>query len=259
MSDDDSATIEPGRVEALLFDLDGVLTRTAALHAKAWKQAFDGFLGRRGTDGGDHGSEDLSPFDVDTDYPAYVDGKPRYDGVQSFLASRGIELPRGSPDDDPGDDTVCAVGNRKNQLVLQILHDDGVETYPDAVALLRNGRKAGLRTAIVSSSKNCLEVITVAGIADLFDARLDGHAVEEGGLAGKPAPDTYLAAADKLDVPPARAVVLEDAVSGVEAGRAGDFGLVVGVDRVGADHAAQLREHGADIVSSALDRLLSPS
>lgn len=244
--------IDPDRFDALLFDLDGVLTKTAAVHARAWKQTFDEFLAGRPPDA----DESLAPFDADADYRSYVDGKPRYDGVQSFLASRGIDLPWGSPDDDPGDATVCAVGNRKNVLVLDLIRTEGVEVYDDAVTLLHQARRRGFKTAIVSSSKNCLEVITSVGIADDFDVRLDGHAVEEGGLSGKPAPDTYLAAADRLWIPPGRAVVLEDAVSGVEAGRAGHFGLVVGVDR--HHDGAALRANGADLTSDDLTRLLAP-
>lgn len=244
--------IDRDRFDALLFDLDGVLTKTAAVHAAAWKQTFDELLRARAEA---HG-EPFVPFDVATDYPTYVDGKPRYDGVQSFLASRGVDLPWGSPSDPPGSTTVCAVGNRKNELVQQLLRTQGVEVFPDAIDLLRRARTQGFRTAVVSSSKNCLEVITAAGIADAFDARVDGYAVEDGGLAGKPAPDTYLEAARQLGVPPARAVVLEDAVSGVQAGHAGGFGLVVGVDRVG--HADALRANGADVTATDLATLLAP-
>jgi beta-phosphoglucomutase family hydrolase len=243
--------IDRDRFDALLFDLDGVLTRTAAVHARAWKQTFDELLRERaGTTG-----EPFVPFDIATDYPAYVDGKPRYDGVQSFLASRGIDLPWGTPTDPPGSTSVSAVGNRKNELVLALIRTDGVEPYPDAISLLHRGRQEGFATAVVSSSKNCLEVITAVGIADDFDVRVDGYAVEEGGLAGKPAPDTFLAAAKQLDVAPARAVVLEDAVAGVQAGRAGGFGLVVGVDRVG--HAADLLANGADVAVDDLAPLLA--
>jgi beta-phosphoglucomutase family hydrolase len=242
--------IDRTRFDALLFDLDGVLTKTAAVHARAWTQTFDEFLTRWSTD---HDTA-FVPFDPADDYTIYVDGKPRYDGVQSFLASRGINLPWGTPDDPPGDDTICAVGNRKNDLVLALIRSEGVEAYDDGVALLVRARAQGFKTAVVSSSKNCLEVITAVGIADDFDVRLDGHAVEEGGLAGKPAPDTYLAAATELGVDPARAVVLEDAVAGVQAGRAGHFGLVVGVDR--KDDADELRANGADVTSDDLASLL---
>jgi alpha,alpha-trehalase len=244
--------IDPNRFDALLFDLDGVLTKTAALHARAWKQTFDEVLGRRPADP----AESHAPFDADAEYRDYVDGKPRYDGVQSFLVSRGIDLPWGSTDDPPGDDTICAVGNRKNVLVLNLIRSEGVGVYDDAIALLRQGRQRGMKTAVVSSSKNCLEVISAVGIADDFDTRIDGHAVEEGGLAGKPAPDTFLAAARELSIAPDRAVVLEDAVSGVQAGRAGHFGLVVGVDRHHDETA--LLANGADVTSDDLVTLLAP-
>lgn len=244
--------IDRARFDALLFDLDGVLTKTAALHARAWKQTFDELLQARASRTG----KPFVPFDIATDYPVYVDGKPRYDGVQSFLSSRGIELPWGTPADPPGAATVCGVGNRKNDLVLELIRTQGVEVFPDAIELLHRARSQGFKTAVVSSSKNCLEVIVAVGIADDFDARVDGYAVEGGGLAGKPAPDTFLAAAQQLGVDPARAVVLEDAVSGVQAGRAGNFGLVVGVDRVG--HADALRANGADVTSDDLATLLAP-
>jgi alpha,alpha-trehalase len=249
---DTAHPIDRAHFDALLFDLDGVLTKTAAVHARAWKQTFDEVLTARAQAAG----EPFVPFDIERDYITYVDGKPRYDGVQSFLRSRGVDLPWGAPTDAPGDTTVCAVGNRKNDLVLDLIRSEGVEAYPDAVDLLRRARALGFKTAIVSSSKNCLEVITAVGIADDFDVRLDGHAVEEGGLAGKPAPDTYLAAATQLGIAPARAVVLEDAVAGVQSGRAGHFGLVVGVDR--KDDADELRANGADVTSDHLDQLLAP-
>jgi beta-phosphoglucomutase family hydrolase len=240
----------PEAITALLFDLDGVLTKTAAVHDKAWKQMFDAFLRQRAEAEG----EEFKPFDSGSDYNEYVDGKPRYDGVRSFLESRGIELPEGDPDDPPEAETVCGLGNRKNKLVLELIEKDGVEPYEGSVAFVKAAHAAGLRRAVVSSSANCQEVLEAAGIADLFEARIDGKVTDEKHLKGKPAPDTYLAGAAALGVEPAAACVFEDAVSGVEAGRAGNFGHVVGVDRV--HHAAALREHGADVVVDDLGELI---
>ena len=240
----------PESITALLFDLDGVLTKTAVVHDKAWKQTFDAFLQQRAAA---HG-EDFKPFDSGSDYNEYVDGKPRYDGVRSFLESRGIELPEGAADDPPTAATVCGLGNRKNQLVLELIERDGVEPYEGSVAFVKAAREAGLRRAVVSASANCKDVLEAAGIADLFEARIDGITTDEKHLKGKPAPDTYLAGAEALGVEPAAACVFEDAVSGVEAGRAGSFGHVVGVDRV--HHAAALREHGADVVVDDLGELI---
>jgi beta-phosphoglucomutase family hydrolase len=240
----------PDAVTALLFDLDGVLTKTAAVHDKAWKQMFDAFLKQRAEAGG----ENFVPFDPDADYNEYVDGKPRYDGVRSFLESRDITLPEGDPDDPPDAETVCGLGNRKNALVLELIEKDGVEPYQGSVAFVEAARAAGLRRAVVSSSANCRQVLQAAGIEHLFEARIDGKVTEERHLKGKPAPDTYLAGAAALGVEPAAACVFEDAVSGIEAGRAGNFGHVVGVDRV--HHAAALREHGADVVVDDLAELI---
>lgn len=240
----------PAAITALLFDLDGVLTKTAIVHDKAWKQTFDAFLKQRAEASG----EDFVPFDSGADYNDYVDGKPRYDGVRSFLRSRGIELPEGDPDDPPAAETVCGLGNRKNALVLELIEKDGVEPYAGSVAFVRAARAAGLRRAVVSSSANCQEVLEAAGIAELFEERIDGVVADAQHLKGKPAPDTYLAGAAALGVEPAAACVFEDAVSGVEAGAAGSFGHVVGVDRV--DHAAALREHGADVVVEDLAELI---
>jgi beta-phosphoglucomutase family hydrolase len=225
----------PPRIAACLFDLDGVLTRTAILHAAAWKQAFDPVLAAHGQ----------AAFDAVADYTRYVDGRPRDDGVRSLLGARGIALP---------DAEVRAIAARKDALFARVLHDRPVETYPGSLRYLRAARDGGLRTAVVSSSKHTVEVVRSAGIADLFDARIDGMIAEHRRLAGKPAPDTYLAAAAALAVDPARAAVFEDALAGVEAGRAGRFGYVVGVDR--ASQAAALREHGADVVVDDLARLL---
>jgi beta-phosphoglucomutase family hydrolase len=240
----------PEAITALLFDLDGVLTKTAVVHDKAWKQMFDAFLKQWAEA---HG-EDFKPFDPDGDYNEYVDGKPRYDGVRSFLESRGIKLPEGDPDDPPTAETICGLGNRKNQLVLELIERDGVQPYEGSVAFVKAAREAGLRRAVVSSSANCKDVLEAAGIADLFEERIDGIVADEQHLKGKPAPDTYLAGAAALGVDAAAACVFEDAVSGVEAGHAGHFGHVVGVDRV--NHAAALREHGADVVVKDLGELI---
>ncbi|HSN55978.1 MAG TPA: trehalose-phosphatase [Candidatus Sulfomarinibacteraceae bacterium] len=228
---------------AVIFDLDGVITRTASVHAAAWKSLFDAFLDdREARDGEDH-----SPFDADRDYRRYVDGKPRYQGVQSFLESRGIELPWGEAHDPPGSATVCALGNRKNELFNQRLHEDGVEVFPHAVELVTTLRSEGVPTAIVSSSKNTRAVLEAAELEGLFDAVVDGVEADRLGLEGKPAPDVFVEAAARLGAEPARSIVVEDAVSGVEAGRRGGFGLVVGVDRSGRD-GRQLRDAGADEV-----------
>ena len=237
--------------EAVLFDLDGVLTATAKVHAACWKQAFDEFLQRRAA----KNKETFRPFDIKTDYEDYVDGKPREDGVRSFLQSRGIELPQGNPDAPPDLETIGGLGNRKNELFNQALESKGVEVFAGSVAWLRQLRQAGIKTAVVSSSKHCQVIIKVAGIADLFDARVDGNVAEKLNLKGKPAPDTYLKAAEMVGVPPRRAVVVEDALAGVEAGRNGGFGLVLGVDRQG--DAEALRQHGADLVVTDLKKLLS--
>ncbi len=241
----------PDEVAACLFDMDGVITRTAVVHAAAWQEMFDEFLRRRAESTG----TEFVPFDPHADYDAYVDGKPRLDGTRSFLASRGIEVPEGSPDDPPGAPTVYGLSNRKNALVLAKLAEGGVQVYDGSVGYIRAVRAKGICTAIVSSSKNTQQVLDSAGIAGLFDVRVDGVVAAERGLRGKPAPDTFLAAAGDLHVPAGRAAVFEDALAGVEAGRAGHFALVVGVDRVG--QAAELSEHGADIVVQDLAELLS--
>jgi beta-phosphoglucomutase family hydrolase len=237
----------PDSIRACLFDLDGVLTKTALVHAAAWKEMFDDFLRER--DG-----PNFVPFDPNTDYNEYVDGKPRYDGVRSFLAARGIELPEGTPEDPPATETVMGLGNRKNELVLAKIRQDGVERYEGSVRYVEAARDAGLHRAVVSASANCKDVLRAAGIEELFEVVLDGIVADDEGLKGKPAPDTFLAAAHKLDVERSEATVFEDAVAGVEAGRSGNFGFVVGVDRVG--HAEELRARGADIVVSDLEELL---
>jgi beta-phosphoglucomutase family hydrolase len=240
----------PSEIRACLFDLDGVLTQTARVHAAAWKEMFDAFLRDRATASGG----EFVPFDPVHDYERYVDGKLRYDGVRSFLASRGIKLPEGDPSDSPDAETVCGLGNRKNELVLSLIRRDGVATFDGSVRYVRAARDAGLRRAVVSASKNCRDVLVAAGIDDLFEEVIDGIVAEREQLRGKPAPDTFLAGARALGVPPAEAAVFEDALAGVEAGRAGHFGVVVGVDRTGQREA--LREHGADVVVSDLGELI---
>jgi beta-phosphoglucomutase family hydrolase len=240
----------PDRVRACLFDLDGVLTQTAKVHAAAWKEMFDAFLHARAARTG----EPFVAFDAVADYDEYVDGKPRYDGVRSFLAARTIELPEGEEDDPPSAETVCGLGNRKNELVLRLIRERGVEAYAGSVRYLRAARQAGLRRAVVSSSANCREVLVAAGMEDLLEERIDGLLAEREHLRGKPAPDTFLAGARALGVAPGQAAVFEDALAGVAAGRAGGFGCVVGVDRVG--QAEALREQGADVVVSDLAELL---
>ena len=235
--------------DAAIFDLDGVITHTAALHAAAWKAMFDDYLQARAERGG----TDYTPFDIDSDYRRYVDGKPRYDGVASFLESRDIHLPYGDSGDPDGKETVCGLGNRKNSLFRERLQREGVEVFDDALALIRRLRAAGLRTAVVSSSKNCQAVLRAADIEALFDERVDGVTSEELDLEGKPAPDIFLEAAKRLGVSPKRAVLFEDAVAGVQAGRAGGFGCTIGVDRNG--QAEALREAGAQVVSSRLTEL----
>ncbi|MEU5272388.1 HAD family hydrolase [Streptomyces hygroscopicus] len=237
----------PDAIRACLFDLDGVLTRTAVVHAAAWKQMFDEFLRRR--DG-----PSFRPFDAVRDYDEYVDGRPRADGVRTFLASRGIDLPDGDPDAPPDEDTVHGLGNRKNILVLEKIRKEGVEAYPGSVRFVTAARAAGLRTAVVSSSANCRDVLIAAGIESLFEVRIDGVVAAERKLPGKPHPDTFLEAARELDTAPEAAAVFEDALAGMEAGRAGHFGHVVGVDRVG--QADALRAHGADTVVKDLAELL---
>ena len=240
----------PDGVTACLFDLDGVLTDTAAVHNRAWTQTFDEFLRRRSEATG----EPNAPFDPGADYNAFVDGKKREDGVRAFLASRGVVLPEGTPEDPPSADTVWGVGNRKNELLLATLERDGVEVYEGSRRYLEAARDAGLRRAVVSSSANTAQVLEVTGLAELVELRVDGLTARERSLPGKPAPDTFLAAAADLGVPPEQCAVFEDALAGVQAGRAGAFGYVVGVDRVG--QAAELAERGADVVVQDLQELL---
>ncbi|MGW2823576.1 HAD family hydrolase [Streptomyces sp. NPDC001443] len=236
----------PENILACLFDLDGVVTRTAVVHAAAWKETFDAFLRERE-------GERFRPFDAAADYAAYVDGRPRADGVRTFLASRDIELPDGTADDPPDAGTVHGLGNRKNELVLEKIRTQGVEAYEGTLRYIDAVRARGLRTAIVSSSANTLDVLRSIGAEHLFDVRVDGVVAAERKLPGKPHPDTFLAAAHDLGVPPARAAVFEDALAGADAGRAGHFGYVVGVDRTG--QADALRAHGADVVVKDLAEL----
>ena len=240
----------PDAIRACLFDLDGVLTRTATVHAAAWKEMFDEYLRRRADETG----EPFVPFDTHADYDPYVDGKKRADGVRSFLASRGITLPEGAGTDPPMVATVNGLGNRKNELVLARMAA-GVEVYPGSVRYAHAVRDAGLDRAVVSSSANTRSVLRVTGLEGLFEVVVDGLTAERDNLTGKPAPDMFLAAARALGVRPADAAVFEDALAGVEAGRAGGFGLVVGVDRVG--QREELRRHGADVVVSDLAELLT--
>lgn len=240
----------PDGIRGCLFDLDGVLTQTAKVHAAAWKEMFDDYLRERERRTG----QPFVPFDPVADYDEYVDGKPRADGTRSFLESRGIKLPEGGNDDPPDAETIHGLGNRKNELVLRKIREEGVEAYPGSVRYVRAVKAAGLPRAVVSSSANCRDVLIAAGIEDLFDARIDGVVAEQEHLRGKPAPDTFLAGARALGLKPTAATVFEDALAGVAAGRAGGFGFVVGVDRVG--QAAALKEHGADIVVTDLAELL---
>jgi len=240
----------PDRVKACLFDMDGVVTQTAVVHAAAWKEMFDEFLRAHAKSTG----TEFVPFDAHAEYDAYVDGKPRLDGTRSFLESRGIELPEGKPDDPPGTPTIYGLSNRKNDLVLAKLAQGGVQVYEGTVTYIRSVRENGIATAIVSSTANTKQILDSAGLADLFDVRVDGLVATERGRRGKPAPDTFLAAATELHLTASQAAVFEDALAGVEAGRAGHFALVVGVDRAG--QADGLSKHGADIVVKDLSELL---
>ncbi|MBP2322004.1 beta-phosphoglucomutase family hydrolase [Kibdelosporangium banguiense] len=238
----------PDAIKALLFDLDGVLTGTAELHRQAWKRTFDDFLTHRDGPG-------FRPF-TDRDYLDHVDGRPRADGVRTFLESRGIHLPEGNPDDPPGEGTINGVGNRKNELLLSIIQNEGVRPYPGSRRYLEAARDAGFKIGVVTSSANGAAVLEAADLTQFVEARVDGLTITSQGLRGKPAPDSFLAGAKALGVSPAEAAVFEDALSGVQAGRAGNFGFVVGVDR--ANQADALREHGADAVVEDLAELLEP-
>ena len=240
----------PEQVTTGLFDLDGVLTNTAAVHDKAWTEMFDAFLRKRAERTG----RPFVAFDPVADYATYIDGKPRPDGVRDFLASRGITLPEGNSDDGPDMETVHGLGNRKNQALLRRIREDGVEVFEGSRRYLEAARDAGLRRVVVSSSANTAEVLRATGLATLVEGWIDGLTIAAQGLKGKPAPDSFLAGARCVGVEPAQAAVFEDALAGVEAGRAGGFGFVVGVDRTG--HADALRAHGADVVVTDLAQLL---
>jgi beta-phosphoglucomutase family hydrolase len=237
------------RYDAVLFDLDGVITNTAKVHAACWKQMFDEYLQKRTTQRG----EALSPFDLDVDYKLYVDGKPRFDGVRDFLKSRGIQLSEGSPNDAPELETVGGLGNRKNDLVNAVIEREGVEPFEGSVRLIDQLDRDGFKIAVVTSSHNCMTVLKAAKLDHFFKVRVDGDVMDAQSLAGKPAPDTYLAAVKLLGAEPSRAVVIEDAIAGVEAGARGKFGLVVGVARRGNPEV--LAQHGAHLVVSDLSEL----
>ena len=236
--------------DAVLFDLDGVITKTAALHAAAWKRLFDEYLKKLAARTG----SPYEPFDPLRDYQSHVDGKSRYDGVKDFLKSRHMTLPPGQPNDGPDQETIYGLGNKKDEYFEECLRETGVVVYPGTVQYLRAARAAGLKAAVVSSSHHCREIIQSAGLAPMFETRIDGHEIERLHLHGKPAPDTFLEAARRLGALPAKAIVIEDALAGVQAGRAGDFGLVIGVNR--ENQAEALRQHGADIVVADLAEML---
>ena len=243
-------SITRDQYDAVLLDLDGVITDTANMHAACWKQMFDEYLQNRAAETG----EQFCPFELATDYRFYVDGKPRFDGVRDFLTSRGIRLPEGSPDDPSQAETVCGLGNRKNELVNEVIEEVGVKPYEGTVKLIHQFRDQGFKIAVVTSSQNCEAVLKAAKLDAFFDVRVDGNTIHAQHLAGKPAPDTFLTAAQALGVDPTRAVVVEDAISGVEAGCNGNFGLVIGVARKG--NAEELRHHGAHIVVNDLSELV---
>jgi beta-phosphoglucomutase family hydrolase len=240
----------PDGIRACLFDLDGVLTPTALIHSEAWKEMFDAFLA-------EYQGAGFVPFDRGADYERYVDGRPRVDGTRTFLTSRGIRLPEGSPDDPPDRHTIEGLSKRKDAIFRRVVTRDGVKPYPGSVRYLQACVEAGLRRAVVTSSAHGANITQAAGIADLLEVRVDGVVAKAEGLRGKPAPDTFLHAARQLGVAPAQAAVFEDALAGVEAGRAGEFGCVVGIDRTG--QAAALREHGAGVVVTDLSDLLDRS
>jgi beta-phosphoglucomutase family hydrolase len=250
MPQSESERINRERYDAVLFDLDGVITNTATLHATCWKQMFDEYLRRHAEQSG----ELFRPFDLAADYRLYVDGKPRFDGVRDFLRSRRIQLPDGSPDDPAELETVCGLGNRKNELINDLIERIGVEPYDGSVRLIQDLRRDGFKIAVVTSSQNCTAVLKAAKLDDFFEVRVDANTVESEGLAGKPAPDAFLMAARLLGAEPRRTVVIEDAISGVEAGSNGNFGLVIGVARKG--NAVELKQHGANVVVNDLGELV---
>ncbi|HER40718.1 MAG TPA: beta-phosphoglucomutase family hydrolase, partial [Salinimicrobium catena] len=236
-------------IRAAILDLDGVLTQTASQHARAWKMAFDNYNAKRK----EKGEEPFKPFEIDKDYPEHIDGIPRYDGVSAFLKSRSIELPFGSPEDDKDKETVCGIGNLKNGLYQKLISEEGVKVCEKNVATIRSWKKQGIKTAVISSSKNCKKILELAGLTDLFEVRVDGITSEEKNIPGKPAPDIFLEAARQLDVPPQEALIVEDAQAGVEAGRKGEFRLVIGIKN--ASNESELLEKGADVVVNNLEEL----
>jgi beta-phosphoglucomutase family hydrolase len=245
-----SKCVSRDQYDAVLFDLDGVITDTANLHATCWKQMFDEYLQKRARQTG----EAFRPFDVAIDYLLYVDGKPRFDGVRDFLKSRGIELAEGKPNDPTDIETVCGLGNHKNDLVTHAIAKVGVKAYDGSVRFIHRLRQDGFRIAVVTSSQNCTAVLKAAKLDEFFEVQVDGNVIDAQRLAGKPAPDTFLLAARLLGVEPIRTVVIEDAISGVQAGSHGNFGLVIGVARKG--NAEELRRHGAHLVVRDLDELI---
>ena len=238
------------KYDAILFDLDGVITNTANMHATCWKKIFDEYLQTRSTKTG----KTFRSFEIATDYKLHVDGKTRFDGARDFLKSRGITLPEGTHDDPPHKETVCGIGNRKSNLVTKVIKTDGIEVYEGSMTFLKHVKEIGMKTAIVTSSENSQAVLQAAGIRDVFDAQIDGTTIVDQHLAGKPAPDSYLKAVQLLEVQPKRAVVIEDAISGVQAGVKGGFGLVIGIDRKG--YAEELKKNGAHIVVSDLSECI---
>ena len=245
-----SQVITRDKYHAILFDLDGVITNTASLHAACWKQMFDEYLKKRATQRG----EAFRPFDIATDYRLHVDGKPRFDGVRDFLTSRGIKLPEGTPADPPEAETVGGLGNRKNELINDVIEERGVQAYEGSVKFIHQLHNQGYKIGVVSSSQNCGIVLKAAKLDHFFDAQVDGHMIEDQHLPGKPAPDTFLIGAELLGVGPKRTVVIEDAISGVQAGRNGNFGLVIGVARKG--NAEELLHQGAHMVVNDLAELV---
>lgn len=252
MPNDEAPYFSRQAFDAVIFDLDGVITRTARTHACAWKAAFDEFLQRDAA----RNNIPFQPFDTDSDYRRYVDGKPRYEGSASFLAARHIALPLGEPDDPPERETVCGLANKKNQVFLELVKQHGVDVYASTVELIRRLREHGVKTAVVSSSKSTVPILEAVGITELFDVKVDGADAARLGLKGKPAPETFLEAARRLKVEPKRAAVVEDAIAGVQAGAAGGFGSVIGVDRT--KHPQALKDAGADVVVEDLARLGLP-
>lgn len=241
--------LDARHIRALIFDLDGVITQTATVHASAWKKMFDAYLLQRGKQDG----KTYQPLNISTDYPKYIDGIPRYDGVRNFLRSRNITLPEGTPEDAPGTETVAGLGNRKNTYFQKVLQEEGIEAFPDAVEFIRKQHQSGRRTAIISASKNCRAVLKAANLEHLFEVRIDGEVSVRLHLKGKPAPDIFLEAARQLDVKPDEAAIFEDARAGVAAGKAGRFALVVGVNRTEEKETEALLQNGADLVVTKLD------